>query len=104
MSSWPRPRAEARRWPGSRCLALSCLLLGVGMLGPAVARAVPPQQNLGDGGWCWFADPRGIHYEGAHKRTYLGWVARNGDIDVAAFDHDSGVRTTAVVHRRLEVD
>jgi len=71
---------------------------------PAVAKGVPPQRSLGEGAWCWFADPRGVHYEGGHRQTYIGWVAGDGDIKVAAFDHDSGVPTTAVLHSKLQVD
>jgi len=71
---------------------------------PASAHAVSPQRTLGDGAWCWFADPRGVHYEGARKQTYVGWVAQDGDIKVAALDHDSGIRTTAVLHSKLQVD
>src|SRR4051794_38486161 len=70
---------------------------------PAGAAAAA-QQSLGDGAWCWFADPRAVHYEGARNATYAGWVAQDGDIRVAAFDHSSGVRTTAVLHSKLQVD
>jgi hypothetical protein len=83
---------------GAVLVLVFCLVL------PAVAKAVPPKRSLGSGAWCWFADPRGVHYEGAHRRTYIGWVADDGDIKVAAFDHDSGVPTTVVLHSKLLVD
>jgi BNR repeat-containing family member/PKD domain/Concanavalin A-like lectin/glucanases superfamily len=85
------------------CYSVSlALALWVGL--PAGAMAVPPQRSLGEGAWCWFADPRGVHYEGAHRQTFIGWVAGDGDIKVAAFDHDSGIPTTAVLHSKLQVD
>jgi hypothetical protein len=80
------------------------LVLAFCLVLPAVVKAVPPKRSLGSGAWCWFADPRGVHYEGAHRRTYIGWVADDGDIKVAAFDHDSGVPTTVVLHSKLLVD
>jgi len=42
-----------------------------------------------DGAWCWFADPRAVFYEGAHRRTYIGWVDSRGDVRVGGYDHDS---------------
>jgi hypothetical protein len=77
------------------------LVLAICLVLPAVVKAVPPKRSLGSGAWCWFADPRGVHYEGAHRRTYIGWVADDGDIKVAAFDHDSGVPSTVVLHSKL---
>jgi PKD repeat protein len=55
---------------------------------------VPEEATLGDGAWSWFADPRAVRFAGVHRRTYVGWTARNGDIEVAAYDHDTRVRTT----------
>ena len=53
--------------------------------------------SLGDGAWSWFADPRAVRFSGDHRRTYVGWTSQNGDIKVAAYDHDSLIRTTARV-------
>jgi hypothetical protein len=78
------------------------LLLVVAAAG--TASAAPPRRSLGDGGWSWFADPRGVRYDGVHKRTYVGWVAQDGDIKVSAYDHDSALRTTALLHGKLQVD
>jgi hypothetical protein len=68
------------------------------------APAVAVQPTLGDGAWCWFADPRAVRYDGQHRKTYLGWVAHDGDIMISAFDHDSFTRTTAAIHPKLQVD
>jgi hypothetical protein len=57
-----------------------------------------------DGAWCWFSDPRAIYYEGAHKRTYAGWVDSVGSIVVGYYDHDSGDIGTYVLHEKLERD
>ena len=83
-------------------VAAACVVLtAVG----AVARpASGAQRVLGDGAWSWFADPRGVRYDGAHKRTYVGWVAQDGDVKVSAYDHVTLSRTTVVLASRLQVD
>jgi hypothetical protein len=58
----------------------------------------------GDGAWCWFADPRGVHFAGARDCTYVGWVTSCGDIVVGQFDHASRRMTQHVVRERLEKD
>ncbi|MFL5866834.1 MAG: BNR-4 repeat-containing protein [Thermoleophilaceae bacterium] len=86
------------------CSQIWLALGAFALVATASANAAAPQQPLGDGAWCWFADPRGVHYEGTRNATYIGWVAQDGDIKVASFDHFSGVRTTAVLHSKLQVD
>jgi len=68
------------------------------------AEAAPQPRSLGGGGWCWFGDPRGVHHKGTYNHTYIGWIDREGDIKVASYDHNTRVRTTAVLRRRLEVN
>lgn len=68
------------------------------------AEAAPQLRSLGGGGWSWFGDPRGVHHRGAYNRTYIGWIDREGTIKVASYDHGTGVRTTAALRWRLEVD
>ncbi len=65
---------------------------------------VPEQATLGDGAWSWFGDPRAVRFDGVHRRTYVGWTAGNGDIEIAAYDHDSLVRTTARVGHEAKDD
>lgn len=73
---------------------------------PVVVRwtTTPDQMTLGDGAWSWFADPRAVHHQGAHRRTYVGWVARDGDVMVSAYDHDTLTKTTALVAASVQVD
>jgi hypothetical protein len=63
--------------------------------------AIPEQTSLGDGAWSWFADPRAVHHGG---RTYVGWVAQDGDIKVSVYDHATLARTTALVAPGVQVD
>ena len=97
-------RVVGARLNWSRDCSVAALVLALCVLLPAAVKAVPPQHSLGTGAWCWFADPRGVHYEGTHRRTYIGWVADDGDIKVSAFDHDSGIPTTVVLHSKLQID
>ncbi len=54
-----------------------------------------------DGGWCWFSDPRAIAREG---RTYAGWVASDGSIEVGSWDHATNRVTKFVLHAQFERD
>jgi len=56
------------------------------------------------GAWCWFGDPRAVFHAGKHRRTYIGWVSRNGDILVGAFDPESRTLRTACLHAGLQRD
>lgn len=83
-------------------VAAACVILTV--VGAVARPASGAQRVLGDGAWSWFADPRGVRYDGAHMRTYVGWVAQDGDVKVSAYDHVTLSRTTVVLASRLQVD
>lgn len=57
-----------------------------------------------DGAWCFFADPRVVYYEGAHQRTYAGWLTKNGDVMVGAYDHQMGSISTVMIKESLQKD
>lgn len=57
-----------------------------------------------DGAWCWFSDPRAIHYKGDQNKTYSGWVDSLGNIVVATYDHEDGDIETHILHERFEKD
>jgi len=59
---------------------------------------------LGDGGWSWFGDPRAIFHAGRYRRTYVGWVSRDGELTVASFDHVSRHVERFVLRSGLGVD
>jgi hypothetical protein len=60
--------------------------------------------RLGAGAWSWFGDPRAVHYEGDHRRTYVGWIDRAGAVRLTSVDHDTGARRGVVLKRRLGRD
>ena len=57
-----------------------------------------------NGAWCWFSDPRAVYYEGAHRRTYAGWIDNFGDVHIGYYDHDTKQIATSVIFDRLEID
>lgn len=56
------------------------------------------------GAWCWFGDPRAVHYEGQYRRTYIGYITAGGNITVAQYDHDTGRLTKSVLMSNFPVD
>jgi len=40
-----------------------------------------------DGTWCWFSDPRAIHFNG---KIYSGWVSADGSIMAGCYDEKNG--------------
>ena len=92
-------------------LATAAVLLVVGLLiGAAapIARTVTlplREREFSSGGaWSWFGDPRAVYHAGAHHRTYVGWDAPDGSIQVASYDHDSGRRVMVTLKARFQVD
>ena len=92
-------------------LASAAVLLAAGFVVGAAAPIahtgtlpLRERQLSSGGGWSWFGDPRAVHHEGAYRRTYLGWVALDGSIQVASYDHDSGRRVVVTLKARLQID
>lgn len=55
----------------------------------------------GDGGWCWFSNPRAVSRDG---KTYTGWVTQDGSVQAAELDHASGRITTVDLHKQYQRD
>jgi hypothetical protein len=56
------------------------------------------------GAWNWCVDPKAVYHEGAHRRTYVGWIDGEGSVRVGAWDHGTGELTTATLHDSMERD
>jgi hypothetical protein len=92
-------------------LASAVVLLASGLVaGVAAPRALTGTLSLQErdftagGAWSWFGDPRAVYHEGIHRRTYVGWVAPDGSIQVASYDHDSGRQVIVTLKSRFQVD
>ena len=55
----------------------------------------------GDGGWCWFSNPRAVSRDG---KTYTGWVTQDGSVQAAELNHASGVVSTVDLHKQYQRD
>jgi len=80
--------------------AVGSVLVLLTLAAPASAAEV----RFGDGGWCWFQDPRAVTHAGAHTRTYVGWVTPAGDVTVGSYDHATKQTTSFVLHAALQRD
>src|SRR6266542_2254642 len=106
-------RAARRGWlaTASRPSAVGLALVLVGVLSAALvaapdAGALPLRRREAgvSGAWSWFGDPRAVYYQGAHRRTYVGWIDHAGSIQVGSYDHDTGVRVTATLKQNFQID
>lgn len=60
-----------------------------------------------EGAWCWFADPRAIHYENADKSinaSYLGYIDVHGNVRATQYDFNTGVRSEVLVRSYFQPD
>lgn len=67
-----------------------------------------PQQGIDtltvDGAWCWFADPRAIYHKGEKEQTYFAWVTRDGHIEIASYDHETGAYNEYRIWENFQAD
>ena len=87
-----------------RLVALSLAVLAALPAAPAAAQSVRERELTSSGAWSWFGDPRSVYFDGAHRRTYTGWVSTSGSVQVGSYDHDTGLRTITTLKARLQVD
>ena len=60
-----------------------------------------------EGAWCWFADPRALHYEnktGTINATYLGYIDVHGNVKATQYDWVSGRKTDVLVRSYFQPD
>lgn len=50
-----------------------------------------------DGAWIWYTDPRAVYHKGQNDKTYVGWVTKKYDIQVASYDHNLGTVEVSTV-------
>jgi BNR repeat-containing family member len=91
------------RATGAVLVLVAVLAAGV-LAAPDAAAALRRREVGASGAWSWFGDPRAVYYQGAHRRTYVGWINSAGSIQVSSYDHDSGARVTATIKANFQVD
>lgn len=57
-----------------------------------------------NGAWCWFGNPRAVHYNNTNEKTYFGGVSPTGDILVGEYNHTSSSLTHIKVKLILDQD
>lgn len=60
-----------------------------------------------EGAWCWFADPRALHYENADSSinaTYIGYIDVHGNVKATQMDFRSGKRSEVLVRSFFQPD
>jgi hypothetical protein len=86
-------RAFRRRTLRGVGLGMVVALLGLTLptaLAQVQTQSLREREFAGGGAWSWFGDPRAVFHAGAHQRTYIGWDATDGSIQVASYDHETG--------------
>ena len=59
------------------------------------------------GAWCWFADPRALHYEnaaGSINATYVGYIDVHGNVKATQYDWRSHRKTDVLVRSFFQPD
>ena len=60
-----------------------------------------------EGAWCWFADPRALHYEnatGTINATYVGYIDVHGNVKATQYDWVKGRKTDVLVRSYFQPD
>ena len=60
-----------------------------------------------EGAWCWFADPRALHYEnatGTINATYLGYIDVHGNVMATQYDWLTRRKTDVLVRSYFQPD
>ena len=60
-----------------------------------------------EGAWCWFADPRAIHYsndEGTINASYIGYIDVHGNVKAVQMDYITGCRSEVLVRSYFQPD
>ena len=88
------------------------LLLSV-MLTMAAWCGIVAQENYSgtvvadEGAWCWFADPRALHYEnatGTINATYIGYIDVHGNVKATQYDWKTGRKTDVLIRSYFQPD
>ena len=60
-----------------------------------------------EGAWCWFADPRALHYEneaGTINATYLGYIDVHGNVKATQYDWVKHRKTDVLIRSYFQPD
>ena len=85
----------------TKLLTLSCFLL-------CLVINVKAQNIVAEeGAWCWFADPRALHYENASgtiNATYIGYIDVHGNVKATQYDWVKQRKTDVLIRSYFQPD
>lgn len=64
-------------------------------------------QVAAEGAWCWFADPRALHYEnkeGTINKTYIGYIDIHGNIKAMQYDFQKKEQEEVLIRSYFQPD
>jgi hypothetical protein len=96
-----------RTQPPARLLALVLVATATTACdsGPPAPKPAEEYPELASSGaWCWFGDPRGVRFNGAHDQIYAGWVDSAGSIVVSSLDLETGLQAQHTVQPAFNKD
>ena len=65
------------------------------------------QKVTEEGAWCWFADPRALHYENKQlgiNKSYLGYIDIHGNIKAMQYDFVANSQTEVLIRSYFQPD
>ena len=74
---------------------------------PRANAAIETDVVAEEGAWCWFADPRALHYEneaGTVKSTYIGYIDVHGNVKATQYDWLTGKKSDVLVRSYFQPD
>jgi hypothetical protein len=88
-------------------LVRGALLLMLMMIPLSKLRAMEQHLITEEGAWCWFADPRSLHYENASgtiNSTYIGYIDVHGAIKATQVNFLTGKRSEVLIRSYFQPD
>ena len=88
--------------------SLMVLLLTLSAWGSALAQdSYSGTVVAEEGAWCWFADPRALHYEnagGTINATYIGYIDVHGNVKATQYDWLTKRKTDVLIRSYFQPD
>ncbi len=73
----------------------------------ACASCALAMKVAGESAWCWFADPRALHFEtpdGRINSTYIGYIDTHGNVRAMQYDFNKEEQTEVLVRSYFQPD
>ena len=90
-----------------KTLFLFVTLCAVASWGLKAQQSYSGHQLTEEGAWCWFADPRAVHYaseDGRINASYIGYIDVHGNVKAMQMDYNTGLRTEVLVRSYFQPD